>query len=115
MVEEGSKLRERAKEIRTDGNYCRLGSRGWTQPACHCAGLCSHMMCPHTLCLPGQSCGYGTKDDDYGCVPCPAEKFSKGGYQICRRHKDCEGFFRATVLTPGDMENDAECGPCLPG
>lgn len=25
----------------------------------------------------------------------------KGGYQICRRHKDCEGFFRATVLTPG--------------
>ncbi|XP_058990257.1 tumor necrosis factor receptor superfamily member EDAR isoform X4 [Mustela nigripes] len=61
------------------------------------------------------SCGYGTKDEDYGCVPCPAEKFSKGGYQICRRHKDCEGFFRATVLTPGDMENDAECGPCLPG
>lgn len=63
----------------------------------------------------GQACGYGTKDEDYGCVPCPAEKFSKGGYQICRRHKDCEGFFRATVLTPGDMENDAECGPCLPG
>ncbi|KAL0620037.1 Tumor necrosis factor receptor superfamily member EDAR [Plecturocebus cupreus] len=63
----------------------------------------------------GQSCGYGAKDEDYGCVPCPAEKFSKGGYQICRRHKDCEGFFRATVLTPGDMENDAECGPCLPG
>uniref|UniRef100_A0A5F4W425 Tumor necrosis factor receptor superfamily member EDAR n=1 Tax=Callithrix jacchus TaxID=9483 RepID=A0A5F4W425_CALJA len=61
------------------------------------------------------SCGYGAKDEDYGCVPCPAEKFSKGGYQICRRHKDCEGFFRATVLTPGDMENDAECGPCLPG
>ncbi|XP_004704487.1 tumor necrosis factor receptor superfamily member EDAR [Echinops telfairi] len=61
------------------------------------------------------SCGYGSKDDDYDCVPCPAEKFSKGGYQICRRHKDCEGFFRATVLTPGDMENDAECGPCLPG
>lgn len=63
----------------------------------------------------GQSCGYGTKDEDYGCIPCPAEKFSKGGYQICRRHKDCEGFFRATVLMPGDMENDAECGPCLPG
>ncbi|XP_047637228.1 tumor necrosis factor receptor superfamily member EDAR isoform X2 [Phacochoerus africanus] len=61
------------------------------------------------------SCGYGTRDEDYGCVPCPAEKFSKGGYQICRRHKDCEGFFRATVLTPGDTENDAECGPCLPG
>ncbi|EDL93083.1 rCG63234 [Rattus norvegicus] len=78
-------------------------------------GLCQQ--CPP--CRPGEepymSCGYGTKDEDYGCVPCPAEKFSKGGYQICRRHKDCEGFFRATVLTPGDMENDAECGPCLPG
>ncbi|XP_040479619.1 tumor necrosis factor receptor superfamily member EDAR isoform X3 [Ursus maritimus] len=78
-------------------------------------GLCHE--CPQ--CGPGEepylSCGYGTKDGDYGCVPCPAEKFSKGGYQICRRHKDCEGFFRATVLTPGDMENDAECGPCLPG
>uniref|UniRef100_A0A2K6A5P2 Tumor necrosis factor receptor superfamily member EDAR n=1 Tax=Mandrillus leucophaeus TaxID=9568 RepID=A0A2K6A5P2_MANLE len=78
-------------------------------------GLCQE--CP--TCGPGEepylSCGYGTKDEDYGCVPCPAEKFSKGGYQICRRHKDCEGFFRATVLTPGDMENDAECGPCLPG
>ncbi|XP_053445034.1 tumor necrosis factor receptor superfamily member EDAR [Nycticebus coucang] len=78
-------------------------------------GLCHD--CPQ--CGPGEepymSCGYGTKDEDYGCVPCPAEKFSKGGYQICRRHKDCEGFFRATVLTPGDMENDAECGPCLPG
>ncbi|KAL4693765.1 hypothetical protein H8959_013030 [Pygathrix nigripes] len=78
-------------------------------------GLCQE--CPP--CGPGEepylSCGYGTKDEDYGCVPCPAEKFSKGGYQICRRHKDCEGFFRATVLTPGDMENDAECGPCLPG
>ncbi|XP_074210789.1 tumor necrosis factor receptor superfamily member EDAR isoform X3 [Camelus bactrianus] len=78
-------------------------------------GLCHS--CPQ--CGPGEepylSCGYGTKDEDYGCVPCPAEKFSKGGYQICRRHKDCEGFFRATVLTPGDAENDAECGPCLPG
>lgn len=62
-----------------------------------------------------QTCGYGTKDEDYGCIPCPSEKFSRGGYQICRRHKDCEGFFRATVLTPGDQENDAECGPCLPG
>ncbi|KAK2508827.1 hypothetical protein MC885_016142 [Smutsia gigantea] len=78
-------------------------------------GLCQE--CPQ--CGPGEepylSCGYGTKDEDYGCVPCPAAKFSKGGYQICRRHKDCEGFFRATVLTPGDVENDAECGPCLPG
>ncbi|XP_049637329.1 tumor necrosis factor receptor superfamily member EDAR [Suncus etruscus] len=78
-------------------------------------GLCH--VCPR--CRPGEepylNCGYGTKDEGYGCVPCPAEKFSKGGYQICRRHKDCEGFFRATVLTPGDMQNDAECGPCLPG
>ncbi|XP_006009607.1 tumor necrosis factor receptor superfamily member EDAR [Latimeria chalumnae] len=73
--------------------------------------------CPQ--CQPGEepymSCGYGTKDEDYGCIQCPSGKFSKGGYQICRRHKDCEGFFRATVLTPGDAENDAECGPCLPG
>ncbi|XP_028906973.1 tumor necrosis factor receptor superfamily member EDAR [Ornithorhynchus anatinus] len=78
-------------------------------------GMCHG--CPQ--CEPGEepymTCGYGTKDEDYGCVPCPSEKFSKGGYQICRRHKDCEGFFRATVLTPGDTENDAECGPCLPG
>ncbi|XP_007456898.1 PREDICTED: tumor necrosis factor receptor superfamily member EDAR [Lipotes vexillifer] len=79
------------------------------------AALCHE--CPP--CGPGQepylACGYGTRDEDYGCVPCPAEKFSKGGYQICRRHRDCEGFFRATVLTPGDTERDAECGPCLPG
>ncbi|CAM2096508.1 unnamed protein product [Caretta caretta] len=78
-------------------------------------GMCHD--CPQ--CKPGEepymTCGYGTKDEDYGCVPCPSEKFSKGGYQICRRHKDCEGFFRATVMTPGDTENDAECGPCLPG
>uniref|UniRef100_A0A8D0L1T5 Tumor necrosis factor receptor superfamily member EDAR n=1 Tax=Sphenodon punctatus TaxID=8508 RepID=A0A8D0L1T5_SPHPU len=64
---------------------------------------------------PFMTCGYGTKDEDYGCVPCPSGKFSKGGYQICRRHKDCEGFFRATVMKPGDTENDAECGACLPG
>ncbi|KAK7807786.1 hypothetical protein U0070_000101 [Myodes glareolus] len=83
----------------------------------HFQEIMAHMGdCKWTSWLPVLvSCGYGTKDDDYGCVPCPAEKFSKGGYQICRRHKDCEGFFRATVLTPGDMENDAECGPCLPG
>ncbi|XP_056411995.1 tumor necrosis factor receptor superfamily member EDAR isoform X2 [Hyla sarda] len=78
-------------------------------------GLCHS--CPE--CEPGEepynSCGYGTKDEDYGCIPCPPGKYSKGGYQICRRHKDCEGFFRATVLTPGDTKNDAECGPCLPG
>ncbi|XP_029460454.1 tumor necrosis factor receptor superfamily member EDAR isoform X2 [Rhinatrema bivittatum] len=81
----------------------------------HTTGLCH--VCPE--CEAGEepymTCGYGTRDEDYGCVPCPAGKFSKGGYQICRRHKDCEGFFRATVLTLGDAENDAECGPCLPG
>lgn len=78
-------------------------------------GLCHS--CPE--CEPGEepsnSCGYGTKDEDYGCMPCLSGKYSKGGYQICRRHKDCEGFFRATILTPGDSKNDAECGPCLPG
>ncbi|XP_063809892.1 tumor necrosis factor receptor superfamily member EDAR isoform X1 [Pseudophryne corroboree] len=78
-------------------------------------GLCHS--CPE--CEPGEepynSCGYGTKDEDYSCVPCVSGKYSKGGYQICRRHKDCEGFFRATILTPGDTKNDAECGPCLPG
>ncbi|XP_053563587.1 tumor necrosis factor receptor superfamily member EDAR isoform X2 [Bombina bombina] len=78
-------------------------------------GMCHS--CPE--CEPGEepymNCGYGFKDEDYGCIPCLPDKFSRGGYQICRRHKDCEGFFRATVLTPGDSENDAECGPCLPG
>ncbi|XP_071991910.1 tumor necrosis factor receptor superfamily member EDAR isoform X2 [Engystomops pustulosus] len=78
-------------------------------------GLCHS--CPE--CEPGEepynSCGYGTKDEDYGCISCPPGKYSKGGYQICRRHKDCEAFFRATVLTPGDSKNDAECGSCLPG
>ncbi|KAM4047792.1 tumor necrosis factor receptor superfamily member EDAR isoform 1-T1 [Anomaloglossus baeobatrachus] len=78
-------------------------------------GLCHS--CP--MCEPGEepnySCGYGTKDEDYCCTPCPPDKYSKGGYQICRRHKDCEIFFRATVLNPGDSKNDAECGPCLPG
>ncbi|XP_039599476.1 tumor necrosis factor receptor superfamily member EDAR isoform X1 [Polypterus senegalus] len=64
---------------------------------------------------PYLTCGYGTKDENYGCSPCPSGKFSKGGYQICRRHKDCEAFFRATVLTPGTAESDAECGACLPG
>lgn len=86
-----------------------MHSHGSVAAALTCALTC--VLCP----LPHQSCGYGSKDEDYGCVPCPAEKFSKGGYQICRRHKDCEGFFRATVLMPGDVENDAECGPCLPG
>ncbi|KAG8452029.1 hypothetical protein GDO86_003998 [Hymenochirus boettgeri] len=74
-------------------------------------------ICPE--CEPGEEpnmgCGYGIKDEDYGCVPCLPGKYSKGGYEICRRHKDCEGFFRATVLTPGNSETDAECGPCLPG
>ncbi|KAL4635710.1 tumor necrosis factor receptor superfamily member EDAR-like [Arapaima gigas] len=73
--------------------------------------------CPQ--CQPGQepymSCGYGVKDEDYGCIPCPTGKFSKGKYEICRRHKDCDALYRATVLTPGTTESDAECGPCLPG
>ncbi|ROL48885.1 Tumor necrosis factor receptor superfamily member EDAR [Anabarilius grahami] len=73
--------------------------------------------CPQ--CQPGQepymNCGYGTKDDDYNCVACPAGKFSKGKYEICRRHKDCDSLYRATVLTAGTLESDAECGPCLPG
>lgn len=65
--------------------------------------------------VPFQNCGYGVKDDDYDCVPCPAGKFSKGKYEICRRHKDCDALYRATVLTPGTAESDAECGSCLPG
>ncbi|XP_042620342.1 LOW QUALITY PROTEIN: tumor necrosis factor receptor superfamily member EDAR-like [Cyprinus carpio] len=73
--------------------------------------------CPQ--CQPGQepnmNCGYGSKDDDYSCVACPAGKFSKGKYEICRRHKDCDSLYRATILTPGTLESDAECGPCLPG
>ncbi|KAJ8255497.1 hypothetical protein COCON_G00193610 [Conger conger] len=73
--------------------------------------------CPR--CQPGQepymNCGYGTRDEDYGCVPCPAGKFSKGRYEICRRHKDCDSLYRAAVLTPGTADSDAECGPCLPG
>ncbi|KAJ8407104.1 hypothetical protein AAFF_G00287800 [Aldrovandia affinis] len=73
--------------------------------------------CPQ--CQPGQepymNCGYGTKDEDYDCVPCPAGKFSKGKYEICRRHKDCDSLYRATVLTPGTPDSDAECGTCLSG
>ncbi|XP_072119281.1 tumor necrosis factor receptor superfamily member EDAR isoform X1 [Mobula birostris] len=80
-----------------------------TLGACHA--------CPQ--CGPGEepvlNCGYGVKDELYGCHPCQNGKFSKGAYQICRRHKDCEGFYRATVLTPGTAETDAECGPCIPG
>ncbi|MBN3320512.1 EDAR factor, partial [Atractosteus spatula] len=79
------------------------------------SGTCQ--ACPQ--CQPGEepymTCGYGIKDEDYGCVPCPAGKFSKGKYEICRRHKDCDSLYRATVLTPGTPESDAECGPCLPG
>ncbi|XP_034160170.2 tumor necrosis factor receptor superfamily member EDAR [Pangasianodon hypophthalmus] len=73
--------------------------------------------CPQ--CQPGQepymNCGYGVKDEDYDCVSCPPGKFSRGKYEICRRHKDCNALYRATVLTPGTRESDAECGPCLPG
>lgn len=73
--------------------------------------------CPQ--CQPGQephmTCGYGVKDDDFTCVPCPQGKYSKGKYEICRRHKDCDALYRATVLIAGTPESDAECGPCLPG
>ncbi|TRZ02354.1 hypothetical protein DNTS_019005, partial [Danionella cerebrum] len=64
---------------------------------------------------PSMSCGYGSKDEEYSCVPCPAGKFSRGKYEICRRHKDCNSLYRATVQTPGTARSDAECGPCLPG
>ncbi|XP_055010096.1 tumor necrosis factor receptor superfamily member EDAR [Boleophthalmus pectinirostris] len=73
--------------------------------------------CPQ--CQPGQephmTCGYGVKDEDFTCVPCPQGKYSKGKYEICRRHKDCDALYRATVLIAGTPESDAECGPCLPG
>lgn len=61
------------------------------------------------------TCGYGVKDEDFACVPCPQGKYSKGKYEICRRHKDCDALYRATVLIQGTPESDAECGPCLPG
>ncbi|KAM6970566.1 tumor necrosis factor receptor superfamily member EDAR [Aplochiton taeniatus] len=73
--------------------------------------------CPQ--CQPGQephmSCSFGRKDEDFACVPCPPGKYSKGKYEICRRHKDCDSLYRATVLTPGTQDSDAECGPCLQG
>uniref|UniRef100_A0A6Q2Z181 Tumor necrosis factor receptor superfamily member EDAR death domain-containing protein n=1 Tax=Esox lucius TaxID=8010 RepID=A0A6Q2Z181_ESOLU len=79
--------------------------------------LSSCQPCPP--CQPGHephmNCGYDTKDEDFGCVPCPAGKYSKGKYEICRRHKDCEGLYRATVLRPGTADSDSDCGPCLPG
>ncbi|KAG7463731.1 hypothetical protein MATL_G00179770 [Megalops atlanticus] len=62
--------------------------------------------CPQ--CQPGQ-------EPYMQLLQCPAGKFSKGKYEICRRHKDCDALYRATVLTPGTPESDAECGPCLPG
>uniref|UniRef100_H2SET4 Ectodysplasin A receptor n=1 Tax=Takifugu rubripes TaxID=31033 RepID=H2SET4_TAKRU len=73
--------------------------------------------CPQ--CQPGQephmTCGYGMKDEDFACVPCQAGKYSKGKYEICRRHKDCNALYKATVRVAGTPESDAECGPCLPG
>ncbi|KAM9342859.1 tumor necrosis factor receptor superfamily member EDAR [Pholidichthys leucotaenia] len=73
--------------------------------------------CPQ--CQPGQephmTCGYGVKDEDFACVPCTQGKYSKGKYEICRRHKDCDALYKATVRVPGTAERDAECGPCLPG
>ncbi|KAM3607920.1 uncharacterized protein V6R79_016213 [Siganus canaliculatus] len=73
--------------------------------------------CPQ--CQPGQepqmTCGYGVKDEDFACVPCSQGKYSKGKYEICRRHKDCGGFYKATTRIAGTPESDAECGSCLPG
>ncbi|XP_054643544.1 tumor necrosis factor receptor superfamily member EDAR isoform X2 [Dunckerocampus dactyliophorus] len=73
--------------------------------------------CPQ--CQPGQephmTCGYGVKDDDFSCAPCPHGKYSKGKYEICRRHKDCDALYKATVRVAGTPDSDAECGPCLPG
>ncbi|XP_068185969.1 tumor necrosis factor receptor superfamily member EDAR [Antennarius striatus] len=73
--------------------------------------------CPQ--CQPGQephmTCGYGVRDEDFACVPCPQGKYSKGKYEICRRHKDCDAFYKATVRVAGTPDSDAECGPCLPG
>nr|XP_020463298.1 tumor necrosis factor receptor superfamily member EDAR isoform X2 [Monopterus albus] len=73
--------------------------------------------CPQ--CQPGQEphmiCGYGVKDEDFACVPCPQGKYSKGKYEICRRHKDCDALYKATVRIAGTSDSDAECGPCLPG
>jgi hypothetical protein len=87
---------------------------------CVCVYVCEHNTCiTHVLtlfmCVLLQNCGYGTKDENFVCVSCPAGKYSKGKYEICRRHKDCEGLYRATVLTPGTPDSDADCGPCLPG
>ncbi|KAA0715359.1 Tumor necrosis factor receptor superfamily member EDAR [Triplophysa tibetana] len=76
--------------------------------------LCCVMVTVLCVCC-FQNCGYGVKDDDYSCIPCPAGKFSKGKYEICRRHKDCDSLYRATVLTVGTHDSDAECGPCLLG
>ncbi|KAM3862387.1 tumor necrosis factor receptor superfamily member EDAR [Diretmus argenteus] len=61
------------------------------------------------------TCSYGVKDEDFACVPCPQGKYSKGKYEICRRHKDCDALYRATVLVAGTPDSDAECGHCLPG
>ncbi|XP_077584281.1 tumor necrosis factor receptor superfamily member EDAR [Stigmatopora nigra] len=73
--------------------------------------------CPQ--CQPGQephmTCGYGVKDEDFSCVPCAPGKYSKGKYEICRRHKDCDALYKATVRTVGTQDSDAECGPCLLG
>ncbi|XP_043986759.1 tumor necrosis factor receptor superfamily member EDAR isoform X1 [Gambusia affinis] len=73
--------------------------------------------CPQ--CQPGQephmNCGYGMKDEDFACIPCSQGKYSKGKYEICRRHKDCDALYKATVRVAGTAESDAECGPCLPG
>ncbi|XP_052004464.1 tumor necrosis factor receptor superfamily member EDAR-like [Xyrauchen texanus] len=72
--------------------------------------------CPQ--CQPGQepymNCGYGTKDEDYNCIGVSSGKFSKGKYEICRRHKDCDSLYRATALTP-ELPRGRRVRQCLPG
>lgn len=80
-----------------------------------CVYLYSCLSSPFFFSSLKQICGYGVKNDDFACVPCPQGKYSKGKYELCRRHKDCDALFKATVKVAGTAERDAECGPCLPG
>lgn len=80
-----------------------------------CAFICIHAFLLLFFSSLKQICGYGVKNDDFACVPCPQGKYSKGKYELCRRHKDCDALFKATVKVAGTAERDAECGPCLPG
>uniref|UniRef100_A0A8P4KGE3 Ectodysplasin A receptor n=1 Tax=Dicentrarchus labrax TaxID=13489 RepID=A0A8P4KGE3_DICLA len=76
--------------------------------------ICSISTHKNLMIFPA-TCGYGVKDEDFACVPCPQGKYSKGKYEICRRHKDCDALYKATVRVAGTPDSDAECGPCLPG